>query len=111
MNTRELTEKLSIADPSGELECCIGNSHISHIDVVPAFYDGALEVLVWDKADPSKIRAAKLETSGKKVRINSLSIEAAIYDNPEMAVDIRAHDNGVRERLEAQVTLYRSQAK
>ena len=48
MKTSELIRLLQEADPSGEVECCIDNHDIYSVELWPAFYDGALEILVRD---------------------------------------------------------------
>ena len=111
MKTRELIQQLNDADPTGELECCIKNSDISHVDVVPAYYDGTLELLVRDIDNPARVRSAIYETSGKKLRICPLSIEDVIFDDPDLVVQIHSCDEEIRDRLEASIASYRSKAK
>lgn len=90
MKTRELIRLLNEADPSGELECCVGNVDILDVSVEPSYWDGTLQVL---RRDPEKepyynIVSADFIRSDEvnKVVINTHSISDAIYENPELPV-------------------------
>lgn len=83
MKTKELIKRLQEADPSGELECCVGNVDIYFVEQLPAYYDGPLEVLVHDEALKDKcwsITGAKIVRSGQKVQIHTISIEDVMFD-------------------------------
>jgi len=83
MKTKELIQRLQEADPSGELECCVGNIDIYFITQEPAYYDGPLQVLTHDASLRDKawsITGAKIVSSGTKVQIHTLSIEDVILD-------------------------------
>jgi len=84
MKTKELIRRLQNADPTGELECCVGNIDIYYVDVLPPYYDGAQEILVHDniKRDNEwSIIGGKIVRIGEyKVQINTMSIEDAMMD-------------------------------
>jgi hypothetical protein len=83
MKTKELIKRLQEADPSGELECCVGNIDIYFVTQEPAYYDGALQVLLHDETKRDlmwSIVGAKLTRHGSKVQIHALSIEDAMFD-------------------------------
>lgn len=106
MKTKELIKKLQAADPSGELECCVGNTDIYFIETLPAYYDGALQVLVHDEVLRDKawsVVGAKIKRSGEKVQINTLSIEDVISDmvdeNKDFPVEIEDGSSGYYQQL------------
>ena len=75
-------------DPTGEEECCVNNHDIHFVSIDPAYWDGKLQVL---NRDPNNkyynIIGAKYVTSGYKVCINTLSIENAICNDPDLPID------------------------
>lgn len=90
MKTKHLIRLLQEADPSGELECCVGNVDILDVSVEPAWYDGTLQVL---RRDPAKepyynvVGADFIRTgNAEKVVIDTHSIYDAIYQNAELPV-------------------------
>ena len=89
MKTRELIRLLQEADPSGELECCVDNEDIHFLEVIPAYWDGRLQVFTRDPARKGyfDIVGAKITAAGTKIKIRHLSIEDLLIDNPEMPVD------------------------
>lgn len=82
MKTRELIKKLFKADPVGDQEVCVGNLDINFVENVPAYYDGAYQVIERDSF--GRITGGKYIKSGNKVQINTLAI-----------CDILEHDNVV----------------
>ena len=85
MKTKDLIAALQENDPSGEIECCVGNADIHFVDVEPAYYDGRLQILERDHSkDPYyNIVGAKRTSKGSKVVLHVYSIEDYISDNPE----------------------------
>lgn len=82
MKTKELIRLLQEADPSGEEEVCVGNVDIHFVEKLPAYYDGALQVLERDesKSPYYNIVGGKYVRSGHKVKIHTLSISDALYN-------------------------------
>ena len=76
MKTRLLIEMLQKADPSGELEACVGGLDIYSITREQAYYDGALQVLTRNEA--GRIVGGKYVQDGSKISIRSMSIHEAI---------------------------------
>ena len=109
MKTRELIEQLQSLDPSGELECCIENHDISFLDLVPASYDGTLE-LIERSSEDNEVCSAVLETQGKKIRLHPLSIADAIFDIPALPVSINAEEPELIEQHEAKVAEWRQRS-
>lgn len=88
MKTKEMIRQLQKADPSGEEEVCVGNSDIHFVELLPAYYDGKLQVLVRDeKTKFYNIVGAKILSSGSKVKIHTLSIKDAIWNNHDLPID------------------------
>jgi hypothetical protein len=90
MKTKDLIRELQEADPSGEIECCVGNVDIWTITVEPAYYDGRLQVL---KRDPERtgkcydIIGGKYVTKGQKVVLGTLSITDILWEDPDAEID------------------------
>lgn len=90
MKTSELIRRLQEADPNDEAECCVDNDDIHFLEVIPAYYDGRLQVFTRDQARAPyfDITGAKITGSGTKIKIRHLSVEELLIDHPEMPVDI-----------------------
>lgn len=91
MKTKELIRQLQEADPTGEVECCVGNVDIHFVGIEPAYYDGSLQVLVRDesKSPYYNIVGGKYVRMGDKVVIHTLSIEDALFNaGPDDYFDI-----------------------
>lgn len=87
MKTRDLIAALQEADPSGEIECCVGNVDIHFVSREPSYYDGPLQVLKRDSTtEYYNIIGAEYRRSGSKVQIHTLSIDSAIFNDEEMPV-------------------------
>lgn len=84
MKTRELIELLQKADPDGNTEVTIGNSQISYIDRLPAYYDGKMQKILYDKDYVPRIGI--LCSSGNKIVIHYTSIDDALSNNPFMTI-------------------------
>ena len=80
MKTKELIAMLREIDPAGEEQCCIDNADIWDIGVKPAYYDGSLHVIDFDK-HRRPIRGRRVR-SGRKIVLHPISIQDALeYDN------------------------------
>lgn len=102
MKTKELIRRLQEADPSGEVECCVGNLDILFVSKEPAYYDGRLQVLERDasKEPYYNVVGAKIVGSGAKMQIHTLSIEDALVDHPDMPVECDANASAYGEAVE-----------
>ena len=107
MKTKELIKQLQEIDPSGELECCVGNADILFLDREPAYWDGCLQVLVKD--EKGRIVGGKYTCKGSKVIIKTLSFGDAIFDVYDFPVEFEGErDWGYyKERVE----FFRKQAE
>lgn len=89
MKTKRLIELLQEADPSGELECCVGNQDILSVDTVNAgYWDGCLQVLERDpaKAPYYDVVGGKFCADQPKVDIQPWGIFDAVMDDPGLVV-------------------------
>lgn len=84
MKTKILIRQLQEADPTGEVEVCVDNCDIGYVDLMAAYWDGPLQVLVRDE---NKIIGAKYKRTGNKVKIHPLSISDAISNDHEIVID------------------------
>lgn len=108
MKTKELIRQLQEADPSGEIDCCIGNVDIHFVSVDPSHYDGCKQVLIRDEKNPFyNIIGAKVVSEGQKVVLHALSIKDILWDDPDSPIEYdeysertykKAHDN-IREEV------------
>ena len=82
MKTKTLIEVLQELDPTGELVVCVGNEDIIEIDVLPAYYDGKLQVLQRDKTkDGYDITGIEIKSNGKKVKIEPYGLKYYVFDH------------------------------
>jgi hypothetical protein len=85
MKTKDLIKLLQEEDPSGEIECCVGNADIVAVEQMPAYYDGKLQIL--SKDEKGRIIGAKYKGSGLKLKIKVMDICDALFSYPDLAVD------------------------
>jgi hypothetical protein len=106
LKTKDLIKRLTELDPTGEEECCIANEDIFSVETHPAYYDGPLEILHRSKNVRSyNIESAEMKTTGNKIVLKSLSVENAIYQNPDLKVqtdDLRLYNKIKRFKLDAE---------
>jgi hypothetical protein len=88
MKTKKLIELLQAEDPTGEVEVCVNNEDIFFLEHTSAYWDGCLQVLKRDESSPYyNIIGAKIASTGGKIKIKTLSIEDAIYEDPDLPVE------------------------
>jgi len=82
MKSSEVIKLLQELDPTGEVEVSVGNVDIMDIGMLPAYYDGILQVL---KKDLSKecynIIGLEFKSEGSKIVISPYDIEDYILDH------------------------------
>jgi hypothetical protein len=91
MKTKELIKRLQEEDPSGELECCVGNEDIYFIEKLPAFYDGPLQILHRSNDPGYNIVGATIAFNGYKIQLQTLSVKDVIFNavDGDYNVDIK----------------------
>lgn len=100
MKTKELIRQLQENDPTGEEECCVGNADIHFVESLPAYYDGCLQVLKRDEANEYyNIIGAKYTCRGRKVKIHTLSISDALFNDKDLPVEFDCSEAS-KERYE-----------
>ncbi len=99
MKTRDLIKQLQEADPSGDLECCVDNQDIHHIEVLPGNYNGCFEILIRDPTQKGfNIVGGVLQCNGKKFRIRLLSLEDCLFEfENKFPITIVANDESNRK--------------
>ncbi len=110
MKTKDLIRHLKDADPSGELECCVGNADILAVYHQPAYWDGCLQVLVRDKTKSPyyDVVGARYVSDGYKVMIQPLSVSDALLENPDLPVDTSGLYDSARSRYDHAVSKQRA---
>jgi hypothetical protein len=104
MKTKLLVQLLQEADPSGELDVCVGKEDIFIVGREPAYYDGCQEVLVRDHSRSDyNVVGAEIRCRGEKVRLRTLPIEWAILEDPGLPVTCP-------ESYEDEVRMWRDEA-
>lgn len=103
MKTKELIRQLQEKDPSGEMDCCIGNVDIYFVSVDPSYYDGCKQILIRDEKNSYyNIIGAKIVSDGQKVVLHELSIKSMLWNDPDSPIEYdeysersykKAHDN------------------
>lgn len=106
MKTKELIRQLNEADPSGELECCIGNGDIVYVDVLPSYYDGALQVIERNE-DGHPVSGRRIRT-GQKVLLEPMFIRDALESS---SFKVEYADDADRKRYEHYDEEYRRHHK
>lgn len=89
MKTKELIRQLQEADPTGEVECSLGNCDIYFVERLPAYYDGSQQVLIRDESLKPfwNIVGGKVRSHGDKVVLKTMALSDLVCDNPELQID------------------------
>lgn len=88
MKTRELIALLQEEDPSGEMDCCIGNCDILDVITEPAYWDGCKQVLVRDNTKECyNVVGAKISSKGHKVVLTAWSVQDALRTDPTLPIE------------------------
>lgn len=82
MKSKLLIEILQKLDPSGEIEVCVGSEDIIDISLLPAYYDGKLQVLQRDKTKEGyDIVGVDVRSNGQKISISPYGLEYYVFDH------------------------------
>lgn len=106
MKTKELIRILQELDPSGEVEVNAGGGDIYSAETLPAYWDGALNVLIRDPSKSPYYDVIGMEEirGGDKIRLNIMSLDDVIFDDED--------DKGIykgSENFQKMVEHYRNQ--
>lgn len=112
MKTKELIRLLNEADPEGNAECCIDNSDILCVELMPAWYDGRLQILNRDEnVKGYNIIGARVVSSGQKIKIRRHSIEDMIDVSHKLPVDLSDIKNErIAQEYDVSITRLRNDA-
>lgn len=109
MKTRELIRRLQEADPSGDIEVCVGKYDIHFLTKVQAYYDGAHTILVRDESKSGyNITGAIINRFGEKINLHLLSAQDVIDDDPEAPIEVRGGDP---EQMKAMIKSWRVESR
>jgi hypothetical protein len=83
MKSKDLIKQLQELDPTGDVEVCVGSVDIFTAMRVPAYYDGALEVLIRDdsKKPYYDVTGVKITYEGEKINLQTLSISDVLEED------------------------------
>lgn len=72
MKTKNLIQKLREADPTGDIECSVSNVSITGVTVLPAYYDGALQIV--DVDSDGCPRKGRRRRTGNKIWLDTIGL-------------------------------------
>ena len=108
MKTKDVIKMLQEADPSGEIECVVGNVDIYSAHMEPAYWDGSMQLLVRDPdCEFYNVIGAIYTSKGSKVSITTMSISDAMLEDPDLPVEVI--DTFVTPHLQERVDKWRSE--
>jgi hypothetical protein len=96
MKTKVLIEQLQKSDPTGELECCVGNGDIWGLEVKSSYWDGKLQVFQFN--ENNQPISAKRVSKGDKLDIRPIYISEVIGEYPGFVVEYESEED--RKRYE-----------
>jgi hypothetical protein len=85
MKTKDLIALLQKADPTGEINVCVGNVDISWAGREPAYYDGPSQVII--KNEKGRPIGGKYHRKGDKVQIHLWPFSTLIWDYKDIVID------------------------
>jgi hypothetical protein len=88
MKTSKLIQMLQNIDPSGELDVVVGNRDINYIEHLPAYYDGAAQIMELDENERAK--KCIIKRAGDKIQIKVFDLDWVFLDNPNFPIDYDA---------------------
>lgn len=108
MKTKELITKLLELDPDGQLECTVGNCSINYIELLPAYYDGRLQIIEYDK--DGRPLSGKYVSNGKKLCISYTTIQECVMENSDFPVDFSELEEVSRKRYSSYIDEFRKKS-
>jgi hypothetical protein len=111
MKTKELIRQLHKADPTGEMEVTVGKADIHFVGVQPYYHDGLTQILLRDETNPYyNIIGAEVRSNGQHVHIRPLTIETAIWEDPDLPVSVEGEGWQVTDYLKT-IERWRAEAR
>lgn len=111
MKTKDLINLLQKEDPSGELECCVGNEDIYLIEKLPAFYDGPLQILHRSDNPGYNVIGATIAFNGYKIQIQTLSVQDVISNAVDTDYDVDIKVDCENERAQSFIDKWYEEAR
>lgn len=112
MKSKELIEQLLKADPNGEFEVVAAGIPIYFASRQPAYYDGALKILIQDKtSEHYNITGFKYTHQGNKIQLHLMDIDDVLLNDPDLLVDISEVTEHSKDRISKSVEETRSEMK
>lgn len=89
MKTSAVVAMLLALDPNDEFEVVCGNNDIFFASKEPGYYDGCARILIRDESKPDyNVTGVRIDSKITKIQLHTLDIELAIYDTPELPVEM-----------------------
>jgi hypothetical protein len=113
VKTRDLISRLQKCDPSGECEVIVGTKDILDVSAEPGYYDGAYELLVRDPALAPyyDVVGGVITYQGIKIVIRPLPIKDAMFDDPDLPVEVRTENETKRAKWAEVIERWRKEAR
>jgi len=87
MKRSELIKRLMEHLPDEDIEVCVNNSDIIHVECLPAWYDGYLQVLSRNGNPGYNVKGLKFTGKGDKLVIVPYSFVELIEYDPEAPIE------------------------
>lgn len=113
MKVKELIKKLEESDPTGDLEVSVDSIDVFSVYSLPAYYDGAQQVLIRDETKKPyfDVVGAKFCDSGRKIVIKTLSISDLIWDKPDAEIDFSDLSEFRKQQYKENIDKLRKESK
>ena len=109
MKTKEVIRLLQEADPTGEEEVSVGNQDVYDVRKEPAYWDGCQQILIRDESlNCYNVIGAKYTSEGSKIVISPMSIDRAVWENPDLPVEF---EGDLAQDYQERVKKYRKQVR
>lgn len=89
MKSSELIRQLQMLDPSGEVEVACDNHDIFFAELLTAYWDGDLQLLIRNpELKGYNITGAKVTQKGYKIVLRGMGVEDVLLDNLNAEIDL-----------------------
>jgi hypothetical protein len=109
MKTKELIKLLQEVDPSGDIEVVVNGAPIHFATTLPAYYDGALQILKANKDDG--LISMALTDQGSKVMIYTCDLDDFLFEDPDAEVSVSGLSVARELRYRAKIKYLRQKNK
>lgn len=109
MKTKDLIKLLQEEDPSGELECSVWGYDVYSVEMLPAYWDGNLQVI--ERDERGRVVGGKITDQGNKVVIKYMTLCDLLLDYPDLPVKFEGMTASRREWAERYIEQSRNKNK